>query len=68
MFACEAKFHAKCRKDYTREYIDSRDIGSSEEIQMTSSDAHSYAFAKVCAVVDQELIHKVNVLKLSDLN
>ena len=67
LFACEAQFHAKCRKEYTRKRTR---VSTDFELKSQQSEmelAHADAFKEVCVIVDDKLIKDGGIIKLSDL-
>ena len=69
MFASEAYFHPKCRKQYVQDpqYWRSQDTEAKLH-QEKKETAHETAFLKkVCSVISKELLSNQTVTKLTDL-
>ena len=67
LFACEAQFHARCRKEYTRKRTR---VSTDFELKSQQSEmelAHADAFKEVYVIVDDKLIKDGGIIKLSDL-
>ena len=60
MFACEAKYHSSCCKDYINVLQDIPDLKSENERevlkQIKLEEARSQAFASVCSLIDDGVI------------
>ena len=67
LFACEAHYHPKCHKQCLRnpEHWRSGDQEAKTE-QDELQKSHNIAFAKVCEVIDKEIIQGQLIMKLSD--
>ena len=68
LFACEAKYHSKCRKQYMakHEYWRSTDCSSISE-QLEMQNVHDQCFKHVAKYVDENVVGKHNVVQLSSL-
>ena len=70
MFASEAYFHPKCRKQYVQDpqYCRSQDTEAKLH-QEKKETAHETFFKKktVCEVISKELLGNQTVIKLTDL-
>ena len=67
LFACEAQFHARCRKEYTRKPTSVSTDFALKSQQTEMEQAHVNAFKEVCVIVDDKLIKDCGIIKLSDL-
>jgi len=69
LFACEAKYHRSCRKSYHTQDPKSWRSDSDEQrkTQRALEDAHSFAFGKVCELIDKELLINKRMIQLRDL-
>ena len=70
LFAAEARYHKSCRRRYvaSSKLCDSRINEEEKDRQKNMEEAHREAFAGVCRLVDEEILSKSRILKLSDLN
>ena len=68
LFACEARYHRSCRKKYTRDPSawQSKDT-EAITYQAKMEAAHAKAFSYVCAIVDANILQKMDVMKLDHL-
>ncbi len=68
LFACEARYHRSCRRNYIRDpssWQSSDAVATSHQAEMEA--AHQNAFFAVCAVIDDNIIQQNAVMKLDDL-
>ena len=67
LFACEAKYHKSCRMKYCyREKWRSQDELEKEQSR-DIEECHSNCFTKLCKVIDQKIIHRNEIMKMTDL-
>lgn len=72
LFCAEAKYHPSCRRDYLLrkpEHCSQWRSKDEEQVkrQAALEEAHRNTFAEVCKVINDEIIDKNKILKLSDL-
>jgi len=68
LFASEAQYHRSCHRQYIADPQWWRSRNEPERLQqMQLEEAHSEAFSAVCRVIDTNIIHHNEVMKLSDL-
>ena len=67
LFACEAQYHPSCHKNYTRKTLwlstDESNVSQQTEMELT----HQNAFHKVCAVIEDKIINRQDLVLLKDL-
>ena len=68
LFACEAKYHKSCRMQYPQKPEKWRSkTDESAILQNKLEDAHIKAFKRVCEILEDEVIDRKKVVKLSYL-
>ena len=70
LFAAEARYHKSCRKKYVANQEPDKWRSSKYDKvakQRTMEEAHKKAFASICTFVDDEILGRCKVLRLSDL-
>ena len=68
LFACEAQYHRNCRKSYTRDPSVWQSTCSTAVSHQTEMEAvHEKAFSQVCEIVDVDILQKIVVMKLGQL-
>ena len=68
LFACEAKYHKSCRTQYLQKPEKWRSKSDeSAMLQNKLEEVHIKAFKHVCEILEDEVIDRKKVVKLSDL-
>ena len=68
LFAVEACYHPKCRKDYTRNPIAGRSSDEpATQKQKALEEAHKIAFIKIMKFIDPNVVLQKKVLKLMEI-
>lgn len=67
LFACEAQYHPSCRRGYTRKPVWLSPDESKMSQQNDMEIAHSSAFRKVCAIIEDQILRSQDVMLLKDL-
>ena len=68
LFACEAKYHPPCRRNYVNCLAISLCLNNENVLQQAALEkAHRDAFANVCSVINENVVLAQRVVRLSEL-
>ena len=67
LFACEAQYHRSCRMNYNDRAKWRSKNEENKQVAIDQALAHDTCFQEICKVIDKEIVHEQNVVRLSEL-